>query len=724
MVPWPDGLGQGMRSFVPLCLFVTPLAAQTVPAPGPAVVLPSVEVSARLQAQINSIDRKTYLVGQDVQGVGGNAADVLQNIPSVQVDLDGNVTLRGDANVQVLIDGRSSALMGAATRAEVLSQLPANSIERIEVITNPSAMYKPDGSAGIIKIVLKKKRAPGAAGSIRVTAGNNARYGASAGASYNSGLLGLGGNLSVRQDDRERVATDRRTYLDPATGLPAVTQSVTRERFRPWYELGQVNLDAAAGSWGRISESMDYSFRRQHRRGDEAVAGVVGGVSSAYDRQRDDPEYERDLESRTTLAHEFGRKDDTLSLEFRWEHHTETDENLYSDVAAAPVAPPTFARTRVAFNQPETEVVAEYANTLSPDRKIEAGFDHSDDRDGKNVLGTNFDGPTGLWLNDPTVTNAFVADQRITALYGTYRQRFGNLSAMPGLRLEHAEIDTDQAISGVVTGQRYDHAYPTLHLAYGLTATQELQLNYSDRINRPDLGDLNPFSEFQDPNNLRVGNPHLRPEEVRSVEAGDQYKNGDTTCLAALFYKQASNSFTTVSRFINPTTLLTTEENLAHSQSGGLELAATVAPWQPLLVNASASAYYNQIDAGNLGYRTARSAYAWAGKLSVEYNWSKSVALQLNSNYTGRRLTPQGYRQPTFVANLGLKHELAGRRVTLFVAISDLFNSLKEETRLETPTLRDDSTRRRSSRFFYGGLVYNFGTAAKKAKGDVLQFDN
>ena len=682
------------------------------------------DVSTQQQAQLNSIDRKTYLVGQDIQGVAGSAADVLQNIPSVQVDIDGNVSLRGDSSVQVLIDGRPSSLMSATNRGDVLSQMPAGSIERIEVITNPSAMFKPDGSGGIINIVLKKKRTPGATGTIRVTVGSGQRYGASAGGNYNPGAYNLGGNLSLRQDYRQRTISDRRTYLDPVTGLPATTQSFTRENSRPWYEMGEINLELPAGSWGRLSEVVDYSHRQQPRKTDESVVSTIGGVTSTYDRLRDDPEYSRDVDSRTTLVHEFGRKDDTLTLEFRWEHETELDQNLYTDVFAVPAAPPTSFRARVDFNEPSTEALAEYSNQLGPDRKIEAGLDRSEDWSGKNILGTNLDPATGLWLNDPTVTNDFFLDRTITALYGTYQQGFGRFSAMPGLRLEEARLETPQAGTAGNLAQRSERAYPTLHLAYELTATQQLQLNYSDRINRPEMDDLNPFSENQDPNNLRVGNPRLQPEEVQSFEAGDQFRSGDTSYLAAVFYKRSSNSFTTVSQFLNSTTLLTTEENLAHTQSGGTEFAATVSPWKPLSLNASANAYYNQIDASNLGYSTARSAYAWSAKASAEYAWSKGTALQANVNYSARRLTPQGYRLPGFVTNLGLKHELASKRATLFLAVSDLFNSLKEETRLDTPVLHDDFVRRRSSRYFYGGVVYNFGTAKKKAKSDVLQFDN
>src|ERR1017187_10127206 len=182
-----------------------------VPAPGDQPVrMDRVEVTAIQQTFLNSIDRKTYNVGADIQSVTGSASDILQNIPSVQVDIDGNVSLRGDDNVQILIDGRSSALMGA-NRADVLAALPADSIERIEVITNPSAMYKPDGSAGIINIVLKKKHKPGISGSLRLTAGNGRRFGATLNGSYNPRRYNIFGTLTLRQDDRIRVATDNRS---------------------------------------------------------------------------------------------------------------------------------------------------------------------------------------------------------------------------------------------------------------------------------------------------------------------------------------------------------------------------------------------------------------------------------------------------------------------------------------------------------------------------------
>lgn len=691
----------------------------------PAVKLEQVDVSAHTLQQLNSIDRKIYTVSQDALGTTGSAADVLQNVPSVQVDIDGNVSLRGDGNVQVLIDGRSSALMGSATRADVLSQLPADSIDHIEVITNPSARYKPDGTAGIINLVLKKKRARGYSGTVRVTAGNYRRFGLSVNGNYNPGKFNLAGMLALRQDDRERLATDRRNFTDPATGLPATTQTITHDRSRPFYEIGQASIDYNASKDNKLTETFDYSDRIQHRFADESDQSTLGGTPSlAYDRLRDDPENERNVESKSDLEHDFGRDDHTLSLEFRWEHHTETENNHYTNVYAAPVQAPSSDTTKIFTNEPGTEELVEYSIQLNPTSKVEAGLDHSDDRSGQNHQGATLDPVSGLWRNDPAITNDFILDQRVTALYGTYRRIFGDFAAQAGLRFEGADVRTDQVTAGIAADQTYSRLYPTLHLTYALTDTQQLQLNYSHRVRRPESDDLNPYPEYQDPYNLRAGNPYLKPEEAHSVEAGWQYKEEDTTYLASVFYKYSYNGFTTVSRYLDATTLLTTEENLAENQSGGLELAATTSPWKALSLNASGDVYYNQIDASNLGYSSSKSTIAWAGKLSADYTWTPQTLLQFNCTYNAKRLTPQGYRLPTFVANTGIKHDFRGKKWSWVFTVSDVFNSLKEETRLSTPTLVDDSTRRRSSRYFSTGLIYSFGSAKKKGKGDALQFDN
>lgn len=194
--------------------------------------------------------------------------------------------------------------------------------------------------------------------------------------------------------------------------------------------------------------------------------------------------------------------------------------------------------------------------------------------------------------------------------------------------------------------------------------------------------------------------------------------------LATIYFRETYHAFTTVTRYIDAVTLLTTHENLANNRSGGLELAASRDFAKTISVNISANAFRSQIDASNLGFSSGKSAVAWNAKLNASWRASKNNLVQFNTNYTARRLTPQGYRLPTFIANLGLRHEISERRTALIVTVSDLLNSLKERTIIDTPSLHDEIMRRRGSRIIHAGFVYNFGKPTKKKKDDSLPFDD
>jgi len=701
-------------------------AAAATPAADTPITIGQVEVTASKEQQLNSIDRKIYYVGRDIQATTGSAADVMQNIPSVEVDIDGNVSLRGNSSVQILIDGRSSAQMGSSSRADALAQMPADTIERIEVITNPSAKYKPDGTGGIINIVLKKGRAKGYSGSARVTVGNRRRYGLYAGGNLNPGPFNLYGSYSIRQDDRPRSVVDQRSYIDPTTHLAASTQSRTSEDSRPFTQLGRAGIEYKAGPKDVWREDMDFSYRTfdRHSLEHDTIANNLGVATTDYERYRYDPENEGDVDSTTSYEHDFSGQDETWTTELEFEHHAETERNHYTNTYAQPAGPPTTEFIRVAANEPSTELKSEYVDKVGDTSRLELGFDGTDDRSTQDHLDLVQDPQTGAMVSNPQVTNSFFMEQAVAALYATYRRSWGRFGMLAGGRFESVELKTDQITSAISDVQRYSSFYPSLHLSYDLTASQQLQLNYSHRVRRPESDDLNPYPRYQDPYNLSAGNPYLKPEETHSVEAGYQYKNGEATYLATLYYRASYDSFTQVSQYISSSTLLTTQENLGSSRSGGLEVAATASPTDKLSLNASGNLYYNQIDASNLGYDTRQSAIAWTGKASVEYALSKVSMFQVNTIFMAKRLTPQGYREPTFVANIGFKHEFKEKRLSLVLTVSDLFNSLKYVNKLDTPLLQDDVTRRRSARTVYMGLVYRFGAAKAKPKDDALQYDN
>ena len=689
-------------------------------------VMDRVVVSAGPEAFYNSIDRKVYNVGQDIRSLSGSASDLLQNIPSVDVDIEGNVSLRGNGNVLILINGQTSPLMGTANRALVLEQLPADSIEKIEVITNPSAKYKPDGTAGIINLQLKRRHDIGFSGLVRANGGNDGRYNAGLTVNYNPGKYNVFGTFNVRQDDRPRYATDTRSHLDAATNTFLATEQRTVEHARPLSSLVQAGLDYALSARDKLGASASYNHLTFFRTATvtNLARDAGGGVTSDYDRVRTDPEWHKSLEYAGTYQHRFPQDGHELNLEVKSDWHQEVEDNHYSDVYRAPATPTTYDNTLIKPTETGREAIVEYVRPFAGDAKLEAGGSWEANKNDMDFRGEFLDPVTGLWIADTAKTNRFIYHDAIQALYATFGRPWGRFGLLAGLRLEQTIIDTNQVTTRVIGQNEYFRLYPSLHLSYNLTDTSQLQLNYSHRIHRPESDDLNPFPEYQDPYNLRAGNPQLRPEDTHSIEAGYQYKDNATTYLATVYYRYTYHAFTTVSRYINSTTLLTTEENLAVNRSGGLELAATTDPGRPVALNFSSNAFWSEIDASNLGYGARQSTITWSAKLNANWHVAKRDLLQLNTNFTARRLTAQGYRLPTFVANVGYRHEWRDQKTAFIVTVSDLFNSLKERTVIDTPILHDESTRRRSARILYAGFTYSFGKPGKKPKDDSLPFDN
>jgi outer membrane receptor protein involved in Fe transport len=691
---------------------------------GAPLELARVQVSAQRETFYNSIDRKTYNVGKDIQSTTGSASDLLQNVPSVQVDVEGNVSLRGSTNVLILVNGKTSTLMGR-NRAAVLEQMPADGIDKIEVITNPSAKYKPDGTAGIINITMKRKQDPGYSASVRASVGNNRRYNGSVTGNFNPGRWNVFGTVALRQDDRPRTATDDRSHFDAtAGGLLSTSQRVVEES-RPLSRIVQTGADYKLSDDTKVGGTFNYNYRDFVRTGTETnLSRNPGGVVTGdYDRIRTDPEYEKDIEFGATLEHTWPKLDHELKLEVQHGRTTEQEDNNYRTVRRLPVAAPTFDRSVILSTEENTEVMAEGTYNVDESTKIEAGYSWRDETSDLDFRGTFLEPVTNTWLVDPVKTNRFLYESGIHALYATAGRPFGPLGVLAGLRFEQATVDTDQRTTHVTDRTVYAKLYPTLHLNYSLTDRHQLQLNYSHRVHRPEGEDLNPYPEFLDPFNLRAGNPHLKPEDIHSIEGGYQYKHDDTSFLAALYYRSLSNGFTSVTRYLDSTTLLTTRENLATSRSGGLELAATTSVGKSVSLNFSGNVYRNEIDARNLGFSDRRSTIAWDAKLNANWNVTKSTTVQFNTNYSAKRLTPQGYRYPTHVLNLGLRHNFADKKTSFILTGSDLLDSLKERTLIDTPTLHQDATRRRTARIFYAGFIYNFGKASKKSKDD-LQFDN
>ena len=683
--------------------------------------LGEVPVSAQRSTFVNSIDRKTFNVGQDLMSKTGSVSDLLQNVPSVQVDIDGNVTLRGAGNVMFLIDGKPSALMGA-NYAAVLQQMPASSIEKIELITNPSAKYKPDGTSGIINIILKKEKSLGLNGLASINGGNEKRYNASLSLNYNPGKINIFGSYSIRQDDRLRYTDDNRVHYISNPDTINYTHVVSGDSSRPLSHIFRAGADYKINRNNKLGISGSYNYRSfiRHAGSTNLWQDTQLNITKDYDRSRLDPEYEKDLELSANYIHSFGKEGHELTVDYISSVSHEQEDNHYVNIYQVPDISSSYDNTLIKQSGKESQLSVEYANPVSENKKIEAGYLLEMSRSDMDFYGENLEPESGLWVKDTIKSNQFIYRQAIHVLYGTYEQEFDRFKILAGIRAEETFLDEDQVTTSKVINSKYFRIYPSLHLTYKINEPIELQLNYSHRIRRPEGDELNPFPEWADPYNLRIGNPYLKPADVHSLEFGYQYKKNKTTFLSTAYYRYTYNGMTDITRYINDTVKLTTRENLANSSSAGLELIFSTSFGKTATLNVSTNTFYNTIDASSLGYSKNKSIISWSANLSAGINLSKTTVFQITSNYVGKTLTPQGNQLPTFVMNTGFKQELLKHKAALILTVSDVFNSLRNITVIDTPGLYEKIIRRRITRIIYVGFTYSFGNQKKKE----LEYDN
>jgi hypothetical protein len=654
----------------------------------------------------NFIDRKIYNVEKDMISQTGSASDLLQNVPSVSVDIDGNVSLRGSENV-LMLNGRASPLLGK-NRADFLQNLPANSIERIEVITNPSAKYRPEGTAGIINIVLKKKRDAGLSGAISANGGPGSRGNGKISLNYNPGHFNLYGSYGIRKDSRNRYSHDSRTYIDQQSSLSTYFKEDIKSLARPFANIGSLALDYNLNDNNQAGISGDY-FRRDFTRNDKSTTGYQDDqfqITGAFMRNRHDIEYEIENSMTAYLDHSFGKEDHKLHLEYNLSDRPEQEDNHYTNTYHIPVQIPTYDNNLVKNGERQHQLTLDYAKPLSENSTLEAGLSYELDRQDLNNFFEYFDTTLDAFVTDTGKTNHFLFYQGISAIYGTFERSFGKFSAMAGLRYEYAHVKSNLINNNSIIQNSYSSIYPTLHLAYELSKISQLQINYSRRTNRPEGEDLNPFPEYRDPLNIDAGNPHLLPEYIHSVEFGWQLQNELVSVTPSIYYRYRYNGMTFVTEPLQDSVLLTTRKNLAHDQSAGLELIVKGTIGKYLDTDISSNIFQSTIDASNIGFSKSKSTISWGGTFNISLKPRPGTTVQMNSYFRSARLTPQGRNLPSFIANFGVRQDLFNEKLSLILTASDLLKTQRMITETRTTWLnRDMKNRVIPKSFILGSLI-------------------
>ncbi len=673
-----------------------PPAQAAKPAQAEAAVSEVVVNGTRDQVE-TSIDRRSYSVASDLQSQTGSVGDVLRNIPSVQVDLQGNLSLRGDTNVTVLVDGKPSSQFSGQSLAQVLQSMPAGEVDRIEVMTNPSAEFRADGSAGIINLVMKKAKGAGKTASVRVQAANNGRYAASATAGYNSDKLSTTADVAYRRDH----STLNGQYDQVLAGL--ANQDLTAGANISDFIQGHVGADYDLDAKTRLTASLRMmNFNSRQDSDDEFTQG--GATPTAFDRMTDQHVLQDNGEASLILRHKYAEGNDwTLTATYNGNEllNRRIDTTDFS-VGGTDGA---VAVNRNNFNR-HTYFMADYERPLPGMAKLKLGYDFDyNDQFVEHSGGTSSAG--GPIAPDPSQTDNFSDDDTHHQIYATYERPFGRLDALVGVRAEVVNLALKQQIAGPPLGQNYTKVYPTLHLSYDLTAGRKLTASYSKRVLRPQPIDLDPFTYSQGPTALFEGNPNLKPQDTDSFELGFEQRKDTASLIGTLYYRQTNNAFSTVFTDLGNGVLKQQRQNVGHQRNGGFELAAANKLTPKITYNFSIDGYWTEVSAPNLGFTQTRSAITGFGRANVNWQVTPKDFLQLNLFANGKNLAPQGYTSPTYSGNVGYRHTINSKASFMIVA-QDPFHTLKYISVLNSGGVSDHRVQVNNSRMISLAFVYNF----------------
>ena len=672
-----------------------------------------------------AVDRKIYRVPDEAQTALGTLGDVLNEIPSVDVDADGIPSLRGDTNVLVLIDGKPAPQLQGSAAGDNLQSMSAADIERIEILTTPPPEYKADGTAGVINIITRKDNGrQRRSGSLQASGGADGRMLAAAGGSYGDGKVSASAKVGFRRDFRHRTIQSATTGQDPQSGQIQMSRDHLDESL--YRNVPSVDVSAGYAPDGRQSTTASLGWMqrgglRYYQQVDSTAlpSGVTTGSTQRLSRGHD-PEGEFNATLRSVRG--FDEPGRTLAFSL---HRAVSHQHEHYDYQSEDFVPPaatSFSNLQFQEDHGVTEAGLDLATPRSKDETLNLGYSFEQDSFGFSNAGAVLDPQTGQQSLVDALTNHFTFQQAIHALYQSYRTVSGNWNWLGGLRTELTSTDARQLTDGIATSHRYGALFPSLHVERMLSENATLSLGASRRITRPDPSTLNPYVDHEYTPVLRAGNPNLKPQYTQSFEVGYELLDGEARYSATAYYRRNKDSMTDLTRYLGNGISLSTKTNLPRDTSAGAEFSLSGHILPSLSYAMSGNAFYAQIDASALGYPGLRSTTGLNAKLKLDYRPSATDALQFAASRTDKRLTPQGEFSAINVCNLGYKHTLS-RSLSFLATVSDMFNGQHYRRFASAPGLSQDYQRSIDGRIVFAGLSYTFG-AEKKAKPVSFDFDS
>ncbi len=627
-----------------------------------------------------SLDKRVFNVGKDLANAGGNASDILMNLPSVAVDPDGNVRLRGSANVRILIDGKPSGLV-SFKGSSGLRQLPANLVERVEVITNPSARYEAEGMAGVINIILKKDSKQGFNGSGEVILGSPLNLGLTANLNYRKNRI----NWFVNYGLANRVSP----------GRSKLYQEVYQEEFsalllqqRSTSTVNSLNNSLRAGLDYFFSEqsilTASYVWRRSdaHRITDIRYEDYVNTLDNYLGytlRRQDETEDEPNKEAILNFKKRFDQKGKELNASFTYLNYWERSNQLFTQNSynVFSSALPKGALTQTSLNdeyENQYLLQVDYTQPFASKGKIETGI-RTSFREMENDYLVQEKQESGNFETIDGLDNVFLYDENILAFYGIVGNERAKWSYQAGLRAEYTDIETRLVETKESNPRSYTNLFPSGHLNYKANEKNAFQLSYSRRIRRPVYNDLSPYVTFSDQRNFFSGNPNLNPEFTDSYELGHILYLEKSTLFSTVYYRSTQDKIQRIRTVGDNGFSVTAPYNLVGEDSYGLEFSGDYVANSWWKLDFNANFFYAKVDGSNLNQNFQATTTSMLFRQSSRFTLPKGWDLQVRGNYEARRKTAQGVQKGIFFLDLSASKKILNQRGTLILNVADVLNS-------------------------------------------------
>jgi outer membrane receptor protein involved in Fe transport len=681
--------------------------------------LGTVEVSSEKSTLQLAIDKKIFNVEKNIVSEGGSATDVLQSIPSVAVDIDGNISLRGSGNVTVLVDGKPSGITGSS-RAAILQQIPASSIESIELITNPSAKYDPDGMSGIINIVTKKNKLSGFNGSVSAGAGTGNKYNGAASISYRNSRVNIYANYGFRYGDRTGSGYDYRHNIFADTN----------------YYLNQESHQLNNNISHNIKGGIDYYINDKNTIGAYVLYNLGTENSNAYSTYTENDEnnaqaayYMRDETSdnlNTSIDYNlnyrktFARPKQELTFDATFSTAASREEEDYLEhdyrLKYAPKNSfPLKQNTNTKGDNGVTTIQLDYVQPLKKQMNFEAGAKAIMRSINSDFTSESFNYTLSDYTPNTNLNNNFRYSENIYSAYSTFAGGIKKFGFQLGLRAEQAMTQSYLVTTNTKYYKDYFSLFPSVHLSQKMNKEQELQLSYSRRVNRPNTRSLNPFVDYGDPYNLRYGNPYLKPEYIDSYELAYIRYWEKAVLTGTVYYRVTHGIIQRIKSLGDSTVSITTFVNLNSSTSYGFELISKndLTKWWNTTL--SANIFETKIDGANVDADLQNNNFSYIFKLMSNMRVWKNIDIQFTANYNGPTATAQGEVKPIFSMDLGFKKEIF-KNATLSLNVTDLTNARKMYLTASGSNFTTEMERKRESRIATLTFSYRFGKLSENKR--------